>query len=162
MISLPAASLGFHSPRMGSPTNLQRTSPAGTEPKKPPLRLWRTSPPYAAPAAHPRSHPSDAFSSAFLLVLKPTNANPSDSECILEEGGTSASPVSNQASVTDGRRMCRPIALETPSGSLLPGPAYSVHPCSAAFTLDKYGHVVDEMRKASSERMQKLIYSMSM
>lgn len=33
---------------------------------------------------------------------------------------------------------------------------------SAAFTLDKYGHVVDEMRKASSERMQKLIDSMSM
>ena len=33
---------------------------------------------------------------------------------------------------------------------------------SAAFTLDKYGHVVDEMRKASSERMQKLIESMSM
>ena len=32
----------------------------------------------------------------------------------------------------------------------------------AAFTLDKYGHVVDEMRKASSERMQKLIDSMSM
>nr|AHF25968.1 putative site-specific recombinase [uncultured bacterium Contigcl_1556] len=33
---------------------------------------------------------------------------------------------------------------------------------SAAFTLDKYGHVVDEMRKASSSRMQKLIESMSM
>lgn len=33
---------------------------------------------------------------------------------------------------------------------------------SAAFTLDKYGHVVDEMRKASSNRMQKLIESMSM
>ena len=33
---------------------------------------------------------------------------------------------------------------------------------SAAFTLDKYGHVVDEMRKASSDRMQKLIDSMSM
>ncbi len=33
---------------------------------------------------------------------------------------------------------------------------------SAAFTLDKYGHVVDEMRKASSNRMQKLIDSMSM
>ena len=33
---------------------------------------------------------------------------------------------------------------------------------SAAFTLDKYGHVVDEMRKASSGRMQKLIESMSM
>ncbi len=33
---------------------------------------------------------------------------------------------------------------------------------SAAFTLDKYGHVVDEMRKASSDRMQKLIESMSM
>ena len=33
---------------------------------------------------------------------------------------------------------------------------------SAAFTLDKYGHVVDEMRKASSNRMQKLINSMSM
>ena len=33
---------------------------------------------------------------------------------------------------------------------------------SAAFTLDKYGHVVDEMRKASSSRMQKLIDSMSM
>ena len=32
----------------------------------------------------------------------------------------------------------------------------------AAFTLDKYGHVVDEMRKASSNRMQKLIESMSM
>ena len=33
---------------------------------------------------------------------------------------------------------------------------------SAAFTLDKYGHVVDEMRKASSNRMQKLIESMGM
>ena len=33
---------------------------------------------------------------------------------------------------------------------------------SAAFTLDKYGHVVDEMRKASSNRMQKLIDSMNM
>jgi len=33
---------------------------------------------------------------------------------------------------------------------------------SAAFTLDRYGHVVDEMRKASSSRMQKLIDSMSM
>ena len=33
---------------------------------------------------------------------------------------------------------------------------------SASFTLDKYGHVVDEMRKASSNRMQKLIESMSM
>ena len=33
---------------------------------------------------------------------------------------------------------------------------------SAAFTLDKYGHVVDKMRKASSNRMQKLIDSMSM
>lgn len=33
---------------------------------------------------------------------------------------------------------------------------------SAAFTLDKYGHVVDEMRKASSDRMQKLIESMNM
>lgn len=33
---------------------------------------------------------------------------------------------------------------------------------SASFTLDKYGHVVDEMRKASSSRMQKLIESMSM
>ncbi len=33
---------------------------------------------------------------------------------------------------------------------------------SAAFTLDKYGHVVDEMRIASSERMQKLIESMGM
>jgi len=33
---------------------------------------------------------------------------------------------------------------------------------SAAFTLDKYGHVVDEMKKASSNRMQKLIDSMSM
>ena len=33
---------------------------------------------------------------------------------------------------------------------------------SAAFTLDKYGHVVDEMRKASSNRMQKLIESMNM
>lgn len=33
---------------------------------------------------------------------------------------------------------------------------------SAAFTLDKYGHVVDEMRKASSDRMQKLIESMKM
>ena len=33
---------------------------------------------------------------------------------------------------------------------------------SAAFTLDKYGHVVDEMRKASSSRMQKMIDSMSM
>lgn len=33
---------------------------------------------------------------------------------------------------------------------------------SAAFTLDRYGHVVDEMRKASSDRMQKLIESMSM
>lgn len=32
---------------------------------------------------------------------------------------------------------------------------------SAAFTLDKYGHVVDEMRKASSDRMQNLINSMS-
>ena len=32
----------------------------------------------------------------------------------------------------------------------------------AAFTLDKYGHVVDEMRKASSDRMQKLIESMNM
>ena len=31
---------------------------------------------------------------------------------------------------------------------------------SAAFTLDRYGHVVDEMRKASSDRMQKLIESM--
>ena len=33
---------------------------------------------------------------------------------------------------------------------------------SAAFTLDKYGHAVDEMRKASSNRMQKLIESMNM
>ena len=33
---------------------------------------------------------------------------------------------------------------------------------SAAFTLDKYGHVVDEMRIASSNRMQKLIESMGM
>jgi len=33
---------------------------------------------------------------------------------------------------------------------------------SAAFTLDKYGHVVDEMKKASSDRMQKLIDSMNM
>lgn len=33
---------------------------------------------------------------------------------------------------------------------------------SAAFTLDKYGHVVDEMRKASSDRMQNLIKSMNM
>ncbi len=33
---------------------------------------------------------------------------------------------------------------------------------SAAFTLDKYGHVVDEMRKASSDRMQRLIESMNM
>ncbi len=33
---------------------------------------------------------------------------------------------------------------------------------SASFTLDKYGHVVDEMRKASSSRMQKLIESMCM
>ena len=33
---------------------------------------------------------------------------------------------------------------------------------SASFTLDKYGHVVDEMRNASPSRMQKLIESMSM
>jgi integrase len=33
---------------------------------------------------------------------------------------------------------------------------------SAAFTLDKYGHVVDEMHKASSNRMQKLIEGMNM
>jgi len=33
---------------------------------------------------------------------------------------------------------------------------------SAAFTLDRYGHVTKEMKKASSERMQKLIEGMGM
>ena len=32
---------------------------------------------------------------------------------------------------------------------------------SAAFTLDRYGHVTEEMRKASSERMQKFIDEMN-
>ena len=32
---------------------------------------------------------------------------------------------------------------------------------SAAFTLDRYGHVTKEMKKARSERMQKLIDRMS-
>ena len=31
---------------------------------------------------------------------------------------------------------------------------------SAAFTLDRYGHVTEEMRKASSQRMQAFIDSM--
>ncbi|MBQ6382641.1 MAG: tyrosine-type recombinase/integrase [Clostridia bacterium] len=32
---------------------------------------------------------------------------------------------------------------------------------SAAFTLDRYGHVTEEMRKASSQRMQAFIDSMT-
>ena len=32
---------------------------------------------------------------------------------------------------------------------------------SAAFTLDRYGHVTEEMRKASSQRMQAFINSMT-
>ena len=32
---------------------------------------------------------------------------------------------------------------------------------SAAFTLDRYGHVTEEMRKASSQRMQAFIDNMT-
>ena len=36
------------------------------------------------------------------------------------------------------------------------------HKCHFVLFLRSYGHVVDEMKKASSNRMQKLIDSMSM